>query len=342
MYKTFWNRIREKAVELFDDDPAHAADPPGENAWQNGDGGEQKPLEDPSFYGRKAAAFYHINVEMHPWLRNSARCRWYRMNLPLLYRRRQLKAFLRMLARPRLPLWPDFFRWMLIDFIRGRNRRFWGIYQFVALPGEGKTMSMVAHMERARAKEERLYIATNFGYVHQDRYIEHWTDIIQAAIYAKNQGMYCMIAIDEIHVLFDSADWRSFPAELLALLSFNRKFGLQFLCSSQIYERIPKKIRDIANYTVVCRNIWSSDRLFRDYYFAKSDYEASFDGKKASAQFVREFVASDRFYTLYDTLEQISRMTESAMVEKSRKQEAFQLLFGTDDDPASGAGPLRS
>lgn len=193
-------------------------------------------------------------------------------------------------------------------------------------------MSMVAHMERARIRTPNIYIATNFGYVHQDFHITHWTDIIKAALYAKDASIPCIIAIDEVHVLFDSADWRSFPAELLALLSFNRKFSLQFLCSSQIYERIPKKIRDIANYTVICKNILSSDRLFRNYYFTKADYESSFDGKRVSAQFIREYVASDSFYALYDTLEQITKMTETAMEEKNRKKEAFELLFGTSED----------
>lgn len=361
--KTFCETVRE----LLDDDPAHAADPPeeapaapektgetgetertertGKTAGRSGPRKEKDRRPAPgvplSFYEEKAEAFRRIHEKTAPWLQASARCRWYKTHRPLLYKRRQLLHFIRILSRPKLPLWPDFLRWLFIDFLRGRNRRFWGIYQFVALPGEGKTMSMVAHMERARAKTPEIYIATNFGYVHQDLYIAHWTDIVKAAMHAKDRQRPCIIAVDEIHVLFDSADWRSFPAELLALLSFNRKFSLQFLCSSQIYERIPKKVRDIANYTVICKNIWSSDRLFRNYYFTKADYESSFDGKRVSAQFVREFVASDSFYSLYDTLEQISRMTEDAVRDRNRKQEAFELLFGTSEEPGAAATECR-
>lgn len=327
----------EKLLDILDDDPSHAIDRPYPPLEEPKAGEKRKPNLPKSFYEQKAEAFYQINEKMQVWTQNAARVRWYKEHLPHLYKRRQLLAFIRILARPRLPLWPDFLRWLFIDLLRGRNRRFWGIYQFVALPGEGKTMSMVAHMERARAKTPDIYIATNFGYVHQDLYISHWSDIVKAAMYAKNHRRKCIIAVDEIHVLFDSADWRSFPAELLALLSFNRKFSLQFLCSSQIYERIPKKVRDIANYTVICKNIWSSDRLFRNYYFTKADYESSFDGKKVSAQFVREFVASDSFYQLYDTLEQISRMTEEAIRDRNKKQEAFELLFGSSEEPGGTA-----
>lgn len=321
-------KISKKLYDIFNDDPFRS------------ELLQQKPLiqnpEEKPFYERKADEFYYINVKMQPWLRNSARCRWYKKNLPDLYKRRQMLSFIRKVSRPELPLYLDFLRWLFIDLLRGKTKRFWGIYQFVALPGEGKTMSMVAHMERARKEHGKLYIATNFGYIHQDMYIEHWTDIIKAAIYAHDKGFACIIAIDEIHVLFDSSDWRNFPAELLALLSFNRKYGLQFLCSSQIYERIPKKVRDIANYTVICKNVWDSDRLFRNYYFTKKDYDSLFSGQKAKAEFIREFVAGDDFYQLYDTLEQINKMTESAMKEKTRKQEAFDLLFGNKEDP-SGA-----
>lgn len=333
----FIRALYDRLLYFLDDDPFHAADLSSSADAPLSSARKKQKASGTflSFYEKKAEAFRQINEGMVPWLRNSARCRWYKKHFPVLYQRRQLLHLIRILSRPKLPLWIDFFRWLLIDFLRGRNRRFWGIYQFVALPGEGKTMSMVAHMERARAKDPKIYIATNFGYVHQDLYISHWTDIVKAAMYAKDHRKKCVIAIDEIHVLFDSADWRSFPAELLALLSFNRKFSLQFLCSSQIYERIPKKVRDIANYTVICKNIWSSDRLFRNYYFTKADYESSFDGKRVSAQFVREFVASDDFYRLYDTLEQIQRMTDAAVKEKTRQQEAFDLLFGEKNTDVS-------
>lgn len=138
----------------------------------------------------------------------------------------------------------------------------------------------------------------------------------------------CLIAIDEVHITFDSSDWKNFPPAVLAMLSFNRKFGLEFLCSSQIYERIPKKIRDIANYTVICKNIGHFDRLFRCYYFRKEDYESQFEGKKKKADYIKEYIADDEFYALYDTLEQVDIMVGQAEKEKSAQQKAFDILFG--------------
>lgn len=258
-----------------------------------------------------------------------ARKRWYfehYENFKIKLRIRHAIAFLVKLRVPTDIL--SALRWVVVDVLRGKSRKFWGIYQFVALPGEGKTLSMVAQMERVRAAYPDVVIASNFGYKHNTFFIQHWTDIIKAAKFAQKKHKYCLIAMDEIHVTFDSSDWQSFPPELLALLSFNRKYNLEFLCSSQIYDRIPKKIRDIANYTVICRNVFGADRLFRNYYYSKSNYDDFFSGKRKKADFVRQFVADDAMYSLYDTTEQVDRMVSNAKAEKDARQQALDLLFG--------------
>lgn len=244
--------------------------------------------------------------------------------------------FLRRFSKLKLPLWLSFVRWIVIDFLRGKTKRKFGIYQFVALPGEGKTMSMVAHAERYRKEflkqKKPFVIASNFSYIHNDYFINHWSDMVSIAKECYRRKIPCLIMVDEVHITFDSTDWKNFPAAILAMLSFNRKFNLEFLCSSQIYERIPKKIRDIANFTVICKNIGHFDRLFRCYYFPKLDYEAQFEGKKKKAKYIKEFIADDDFYKLYDTLEQVDMMTAKAQREKTLQEQAFQILFGTGND----------
>lgn len=280
---------------------------------------------DSSFLEKKALYFSD-----HPRFRQ--RKRWYYDHyIYFRYERRRIRRVSR-LKRLRLPLHLSFIRWVLIDLINGKERKFSGIYQFVALPGEGKTLSMVAHMERARKIAPDLIIATNFNYKHQTYQINDWLDIITYALEAHKQKRPCIIAMDEIHVTFDASDWQRFPPELLALLSFNRKFSMQFLCSSQIYDRIPRKIRDIANYTVICKNVWKLDRYFINYYFEKNNYESQFSGKRAKAEFIREYIADDELYSLYDTLAQVENMTDQAKKEKDKRQAAFDLLFGQNND----------
>ena len=296
----------------------------------------RKQLQAPPFFEQKAAVFTQR-------LSINDRKKWYLDHYPSYLKkmspkmRRRLKLFLRLWKwkHIRLPMHLSFLRWIFLDYLEGKPRKFWGIYQFVGLPGEGKTLSMVAHMERALSDRPDLVIATNFGYIREEFQVVHWLDIVKVSDFARKNGRPCIIAIDEIHITFDSSDWRSFPPELLAMLSFNRKFRVQFLCSSQIYERIPKKVRDIGNYTVICKNIWGADRLFRNYYFDKDDYEATFSGQKKKAKFIREYIADDNLYLLYDTLKHVDKMTAKAN-EKDKKQEAFDLLFGNKEGPGDG------
>ena len=253
----------------------------------------QHPLPDNVSFLEKKAFYFSKHYSLYK------RKRWYLKHY--IYFRYYLKTQRKVvfLKKLKLPLHLSFVRWIIIDLLNNKRGKFNGIYQFVALPGEGKTLSMVAHMERQLQNHPDLMIATNFNYRNQCHSISHWSDMITFAKEAHSLQRPSIIALDEIHVTFDSSDWKAFPQELLALLSFNRKFSLQFLCSSQIYERIPKKVRDIANYTVICKNVLKADRLFQNYYFEKNNYEASFNGKRKKAEFIREFIADDNMYALY-------------------------------------------
>lgn len=293
----------------------------------------KKAYDNLSYYERKAFVFKEFDkysgVE-----RQRKKVNWYKQQT--FYKKHKIRAFVQQLCEKEIKFkYLDLIRWLFVDLLRGRKKRNFGIYQFIALPGEGKTMSMVAHMERYRREmqehKKAFIIATNFNYVHQDYPILHWMDIVTISRDCYDKHIPCLISMDEIHVTFDSTEWKDFPAELLAVLSFNRKYDLQFLVSAQIYERIPKKIRDIANFTVVCKNVLHLDRFFLNRYYEKNEYEIEFadlKGKKKKAQFTRSFVAGDPFYELYDTRKQVDRMVLDAKAEKKRREEASYVLYG--------------
>lgn len=278
-----------------------------------------------SFLEKKAIYF-----EKH--LSSKERKKWY-FNHYVYYRYRlRQKHRIEWLKSLKLPLHFSFLRWVMVDMMSGKSRRFKDIYQFVGLPGQGKTISMVAHINRALEKHPDLVVATNFNYKYQAFAVGHWMDIISIVLDANKQHRPCLIAIDEVQNSFDASEWKNFPMPLYALLSFNRKLNTQFLFSAQIYERIPSKIRQLANYTVICKNVWKADRYFINYYFEKNNYEKTFDGKRSKAEFIREFIADDELYSLYNTYEQIKNIRGKAEEEKSKKQQAFDLLFGSSDD----------
>lgn len=257
-------------------------------------------------------------------------CKWYKRNMPALYSKVHLEYRLRKLGRIKMPFYLDFVKWLFIDWVRGKglDAKRWGIYDYVGLPGEGKTLSMVAHIERERAKNRDLAVYTNFGYKNENNGIYHWSDIVKYTKRCYHKKIPCLIAIDEVHITFDSSEYRNFPPEMNAVLSFNRKYKCQFLFSAQRNDRIPKKIKSLSNYTVLCRNWNKTDRLFINYYYDTNDYEDEFSGERKKANFVRQFVAGDELYELYDTNSQVDRMVASADKEKQKKLEAFENLFG--------------
>ncbi|RKD23755.1 Zonular occludens toxin (Zot) [Caminicella sporogenes DSM 14501] len=207
------------------------------------------------------------------------------------------------ITKMKLPFLFDLFRWLLIDMIRGKKKALWGIYIFVANPGEGKTLSMVKHIEEKRKEDPTIKVYTNFNYKGQTGAIRCWQDIVRAESNS-------IIALDEAHLTFESTDFRNFPPEMLAQLSLNRKLRKQFICSTQRYERLNKNFRDLANYVVLCKNHFGLDRWFTRYYFKKIDYEAQFTGKKSRADFIKPYVASDDLYRKYNTLQLVEKLAE--------------------------------
>ena len=224
----------------------------------------------------------------------------------------------------------DFLKWVIIDILQGKKSALWGIYIFVANPGQGKTLSMVKHIEEERRRNPQLKVYTNFDYKNQTGQIKCWQDIVRAE---RNS----IIAIDEAHLTFESTDFQNFPVEILSQLSLNRKLRKQFLCSTQRFERLNKNFRDLANYVVLCKNVLNLDRWFTRYYFNKLEYDKQFDGKKSKSDFIRPFIATNRLYNLYNTLQLVDVLQEE--VEVSEKEinliDSLQnvLSFGSNLKP---------
>lgn len=266
------------------------------------------------------------------------RKRWYYRNYPAYRMRCRIRRITGRLIDLKLPLYLSFLRWLLVDFLLAKQTRFMGIYLYVGMPGEGKTLSMVAHIRRAKAAHPDLIVATNFHCVYEDAAILHWTDIINVALDAHKRKRPCLVAVDEIQNTFDATDYKNFPVALYTLLTFNRKLELQFLCSSQIYDRTPSKIRALANYVVICKNVGKRDRLFRNYYFEKNNYESVFEGSRKKADFLRQYIADDELYASYDTFEQVQAVKGKAEDEKAMREYAMGLIFGGGDDADDAGG----
>ena len=211
--------------------------------------------------------------------------------------------FEKILTKPKkLPLFIDFFRWIVVDLLRGKEYPVWGIYMFVAKPGNGKTISMTEHVERVKKQHPEIKVYSNFNMKNQDGVIKCWKDIVDAPD-------NCIIAIDEIHMMFGSINFADFPIEILGEITQNRHSRKQFITSTQDYDLVNVNFKRVCNYVVLCKNFWGLDRLFQNYYFDRGVYESkSFLANLKKCNFSRYFVASDETYARYDTLEKINSM----------------------------------
>ena len=211
----------------------------------------------------------------------------------------------RLLIKPKkLPLFLNFARWVVVDLLRGKQYPVWGIYMFVAKPGNGKTISMTEHIDRVKKEHPDIKVYTNFNLKNQDGVIKNWKDIVDAPDNS-------IIAIDEIHMIFGSISFQDFPIEILGEITQNRHSRKQFITSTQDYDLVNVNFKRVCNYIVLCKNFWGLDRLFLNYYFDRGVYESKgFLGNLKKCNFTRMFVATDETYSRYDTLEKISSMID--------------------------------
>lgn len=224
----------------------------------------------------------------------------------ILYKTKNKDKFEKILTIPKkLPLFIDFFRWILVDLLRGKDYPIWGIYIFVAKPGNGKTISITEHIVRVLREHPTIKVYTNFNYIGQDGVISCWQDIVEAPD-------NCLICVDELHMLASSAGFQSFPIELLGEITQNRHSRKQFVTSTQDYDLISVNFKRVCNFVVLCKNVWGLDRLFQNHYFDRGAYESkSFMANIKKCNFSRYFVASDETYKRYDTLEKITAMIKT-------------------------------
>lgn len=229
-----------------------------------------------------------------------------------------------LLTKPKkLPLFLDFFRWVIVDILRGKQYPVWGIYMFVAKPGNGKTISMTEHIERVRKEHPHIKVFTNFNYKYQDGVINNWKDIVNAPDNS-------IIAIDEIHMIFGSINYADFPIEMLGEITQNRHSRKQFITSTQDYDLVNVNFKRVCNFIVLCKNFWGLDRLFINYYFDRGIYESkNFAPDKRKAEFIRTFVASDDTYSRYDTLEKIEAMVNE--IENKNTNEVLKIILDLKD-----------
>ncbi|MDD3016681.1 MAG: hypothetical protein PHR41_09370 [Lactococcus chungangensis] len=185
----------------------------------------------------------------------------------------------------------------------------YGVKMFCGRQGYGKTIGIVWYLEGLRAKYPNLQIYTNFGYTHEDGALTGLNDLL---VY-RNGTDGVVFAIDEIQNEFSSAASRNFPESMLSTITMQRKQRVTILCSSQVFARAAKPLREQCYEVVECHTLakrWTFLECFDAEDYNRYVDRVSEDNKaKVARKWRNSFVQSDELRGLYDTYQVVQRLS---------------------------------
>lgn len=187
----------------------------------------------------------------------------------------------------------DLIKWLKHPTLPKKN----GVWCYVGLYGNGKTLSMVTEAYRLKNKF-KYNVYSNCAVTFQDGTIERWQDLLSVPPHS-------VILLDELPNLLDNYAFKSMPDNLFSLLSQNRKIDIRIMATAQVFDDSVKKFRTLTRYVVECKHF---GRLYINAFYNQKEYARGDSVKKASSR--QYFVAQDFMYNLYNTLEFIKKLKD--------------------------------
>lgn len=198
--------------------------------------------------------------------------------------------------------------------------REFAVTMFCGKQGDGKTTGMIEYLERMRKKYPKCLIITNFGYKHQHMEFTDWQQLFEV-----RNGLYGVIfAIDEIQNEFSANQSKEFPEDLLREITQQRKQRIKIVCTSQIYKRVAKPLRENTYEVIECKTLagcWTFMKAFdADDYNDVIDSMGTSDKAKSNIRrkWRKNFVHDAELRELFDSYAKIKRMKKLEYVRPTR------------------------
>lgn len=193
-----------------------------------------------------------------------------------------------------------------------------GLTLFTGRQGAGKTMTLVYEAERYRLEYPNLYIASNFGYVHENEPLKSLADIPNAVLRANELNCIGVLILwDEIQNDFDS--FSKVSKDVLRVITQQRKQSIKILGTSQVFTRVSKALREQTYEVVVCNTIMG--RYTRGRFYDADEFSHNIDKPEDKKQLHRlrkvSFIQTDELRELYDSYAVIKTLSEQAKEEKN-------------------------
>lgn len=220
---------------------------------------------------------------------------------------------------------PRFLYWVGRDLyiaIKTKEKVFreYGVTIYCGRQGAGKTIAMVEYLERMKKKYPKVKVITNFDYKNQDKQMQSWEDIFKI----RNGVQGVIFAIDEIQNEYDSTKWKSFPEGLLSEITQQRKQRIKIICSSQVFTRVVKQLREQCFNVVECYTMLGRWTFCRS--FCAEDYNAYVDNpdpekkKYIKREWRHSFIQTDYIRNLYDTYAKVERLFKAGVQDRVIRQ----------------------
>lgn len=214
-----------------------------------------------------------------------------------------------------------FWIYKIIDVIKASKEgsvfKEFGTTFYCGRQGAGKTTAMVEYLERMREKYPKAMIITNFGYKHENQPMTDWKDFFNV----KNGTDGVIFAIDEIQNEFSSSAWNKFPESLLSEITQQRKQRVKVVCTSQVFSRVAKPLREQAFDVVEC--VTFASRWVFTTCFDAYDYNDSIDSptmkKKIRRLYRKNFLQDDYLRSLFDSYAKIERLERTEFLQKKER-----------------------
>lgn len=214
-----------------------------------------------------------------------------------------------------------FFYYKIIDlydlYKNGRQFEEYGVDFYCAEQGSGKTIGMVEYLERMRKKYPKVKIYTNFGYVHETEPFNDWNDFFEK----RNGNDGVIFAIDEIQNEFSSTTWKNFPESLLSEITQQRKQKIKIICSSQVFTRVAKPLREQCSRVIECKTLakrWTFLRCYKGTEY-NNVIDRPSEKEKLRTLWRKSFIQDSNIRDLYDTEKKIERMQRTTFLERDKR-----------------------